>query len=373
MKKIFAFALCIVMLLASFACAQKPAANTEKSEEEPDYSFANGDQYEQIGGTLNILNWGEYIDPELITLFEEETGVKVNYVEMTSNEEMLIKLRSADNPYDMCFPSDYIIEKLIKDDLLQPLDLSKIPNAKNIADRMYEVTNTFDPGNQYSLPYMWGTLGILFNTKMVDETVDSWNILWDEKYSGQIWQYDSIRDALAVSLLRLGYDMNTQNPDEVAQAKEELIKQIPLLKGCGTDNIRASMINGKAALAVIYAGDAILCMEENPDLAYVIPKEGSNVWFDNVVIPKTAKNVEAAHAFINFLNDANLAARNTEFIYYSTPNQGAMDLLDEYFTENEVFNPSDETLARCSVYHDLGTFIEVYNAAWDEFKAKMGN
>ena len=372
MKKILAFALALVMLTAFVACSNNaPAANGD--EEEPDYSFADGDQYENIGGTLNILNWGEYIDPELITIFENETGVKVNYVEMTSNEEMLIKLRSADNPYDMCFPSDYIIEKLIADDLLQPLDMSKIPNAKNISQRMYDVTNTFDPGNKYSLPYMWGTVGILYNTKMVDEEVDSWDILWNEKYKGQIWQYDSIRDALAISLLRLGYDMNSKNPDEIAQAKDELIKQIPLLKGCGTDNIRSSMMNNKAALAVIYAGDAILCMEENEDLAYVIPKEGSNVWFDNVVIPKTAKNVEAAHAFINFLNDANLAARNTEFIYYSTPNEAAMNLLDESFTENEVFNPSDETLARCSVYHDLGSFIETYNAAWSEFKSAMGN
>ncbi len=219
---------------------------------------------------------------------------------------------------------------------------------------------------------MWGTVGILYNTKMVDEEVDSWDILWNEKYAGKIWQYDSVRDALAVSLLRLGYDMNSTNPNEVNQAKEELIKQIPLLKGLGTDNIRSSMINNKAALAVIYAGDAILCMEENPDLAYVIPQEGSNVWFDNVVIPKTAKNVEAALAFINFLNDANLAARNTEFIYYSTPNQGAMERIDEELVQNKTFNPTDETLSRCGVYHDLGATIELYNSAWEEFKTAMG-
>ena len=247
MKKWIALLLCALMVLSCVACKKEKAAE----EEEADYSFADGDQYDKIGGELNVLNWGEYIDPELITLFEKETGVKVNYTEMTSNEEMLIKLRSADNPYDMCFPSDYIIEKLVKDDLLMPLDMSKIPNKKNIADRMFEVTNTFDPGNKYSLPYMWGTMGILYNTKMVDEAVDSWDILWNEKYTGKIWQYDSVRDALAVSLLRLGYDMNSTNPNEVNQAKEELIKQIPLLKGLGTDNIRASMINNKAALAVI--------------------------------------------------------------------------------------------------------------------------
>ena len=384
MKKLFAILLAALLLASAIACTAKPAsdpkpaadapaAEVETDDEEVDYSFADGDQYTEIGGQLNILNWGEYIDPELITIFEAETGVKVNYVEMTSNEEMLIKLRAADNPYDLCFPSDYTIEKLIADDLLQPLDMAKIPNAKNIQERMYEITNTFDPNNKFSLPYMWGTVGILYNTKMVDDEVDSWDILWNEKYKGQIWQYDSVRDALAVSLLRLGYDMNTKNADEINAAKDELIKQIPLLKGLGTDNIRSSMINGKAALAVIYAGDALLCMDENEDLDYVVPKEGSNVWFDNVVIPKTAKNVEAAHMFINFLNDANLAARNTEFIYYSTPNQGAMDRLSEDFTENTTFNPDNETLNRCSVYHDLGTSIELYNNAWEEFKSAMGN
>ncbi len=366
MKKIFAFATALLMLASLAAC-------TAGGSEDADYSFADGDQYDQIGGVLNILNWGEYIDPELITIFEEETGVKVNYVEMTSNEEMLIKLRASDCVYDMCFPSDYIIEQLIADDMLLPLDYDKIPNAKNISQRMLDVTNGFDPGNKYSLPYMWGTVGILYNTKMVDEEVTSWDILWNEKYAGQIWQYDSVRDAIAVSLLRLGYDINTRNEDEVNQAKDELIKQIPLLKGLGTDDIRTSMKNNKAALAVIYSGDAFDAASENEDLAYVVPQEGSNVWFDNVVIPKTAKNVEAALAFINFINDANLAARNTEYIYYSTPNQGALDILGEDFTDNEIFNPSDEVLARCNVFHDLGEFVSVFNNAWSEFHSAMGN
>ena len=372
MKKVFAFALALMMLLALAACNKPQSGNGNGGDDdEPDYSFADGDQYDNIGGELNILNWGEYIDPELITLFEEETGVTVNYVEMTSNEEMLIKLRSPDCVYDMCFPSDYIIEQLIAQDMLMELDMTKIPNAKNIQSRMYDITNGFDPGNKYSLPYMWGTVGILYNTKMVEGEVDSWNILWDESYKGMIWQYDSVRDALGVSLLRLGYEINTRNEAEVEQAKDELIKQIPLLKGCGTDNIRASMINNKAALAVVYSGDALACIEQNGDLAYAVPKEGSNVWFDNVVIPKTAKNVEAALAFINFLNDANLAARNTEYIYYSTPNQGALDRMDQELANDETFNPPDEVLSRCTVFHDLGSFVEVFNKAWSEFKSLM--
>lgn len=358
MKKILCAVLIAVMLLTFAAC--KSTATIE---------FADGDQYSEIGGELNVLNWGEYIDPELIEIFENETGVKVNYVEMTSNEEMLIKLRSSDSPYDLCFPSDYIIEQMIREDMLLPLDYSKIPNAKNIDPKMNEFTNVFDPGAKYSLPYMWGTVGILYNTTMVEEPVDSWGILWDEKYAGNIWMYDSVRDTIGITLKYLGYEMNTRSEEEVAAARDKLIEQAPLRKGFGTDNMRTSMINGKAALALIYSGDAFAAIDENEDLAYVVPKEGSNVWYDNVVIPKTAKNVEAAFAFINFLNDGNVAAKNTEYICYSTPNKAAMDRLGEEFTEDETYNPSEEVLARCEVFHDLGEFVEVFNAAWSKIKS----
>ena len=207
MKKFFCFALALLMLASFAGCGSANDANNDNGE-----VFADGDQYGQIGGELNILNWGEYIDPELITLFEEETGVKVNYVEMTSNEEMLIKLKSSDCVYDMCFPSEYIIEQLIASDLLMPLDMDKLPNAKNIAADKLEITDSFDPGNKYSLPYMWGTVGILYNTKMVEEPVTSWSVLWDEKYAGQIWMYDSVRDSIGITLKYLGYDLNTRNP-----------------------------------------------------------------------------------------------------------------------------------------------------------------
>lgn len=359
MKRLLVFVLCFAML-AVLGCGEKAADDSAV--------FADGDQYEQIGGELNILNWGEYIDPELIELFEKETGVTVNYVEMTSNEEMLIKLRSSDCVYDMCFPSEYIIEQLIATNMLLPLDMEKIPNAKNIAEDKLAITDTFDPGNTYSLPYMWGTVGILYNTTIVEEPVTSWKILWDEKYAGQIWMYDSVRDSIGITLKMLGYDLNTRSADEVAEARDMLIAQKPLRKGFGTDNMRSSMVNGKAAMAVIYSGDAFCCIDENPDLAYAVPDEGSNVWFDNVVILKTAKNVEAAHAFINFLNDASIAARNTEYIFYSTPNAGAMALLDDYFTDNETYNPPADVLARCTVFHDLGDFIEVFNDAWTKVK-----
>ena len=348
MKRILCVVLAACMILAFAACGKK----TAEADKE-----------------LNVLNWGEYIDPELIDEFEEQTGIKVNYIEMTSNEEMLIKLRSSDSNYDLCFPSDYIIEQMIREDMLLPLDYSKIPNAANIDPEMMEITNVFDPGNKYSLPYMWGTVGILYNTTMVDEPVDSWGILWNEKYAGKIWMYDSVRDTLGITLKYLGYDLNTRNADEVNAARDLLIKQAPLRKGFGTDNMRTSMVNGKAALALIYSGDAFACIGENPDLAYVVPKEGSNVWFDNVIILKNAKNVNAAHMFINFLNDAENATRNTEYIGYSTPNRAALDRLGPDYTEDETYNPSREILDRCEVFHDLGEFVEVFNAAWDKIKS----
>ena len=361
MKKLFCLVLVMILAVGCLACKNDVAVDEN--------TFADGDQYDEIGGELNILNWGEYIDEELITLFEQETGVKVNYIELTSNEEMLIKLRAADCIYDLCFPSDYIIEQMIREDMLQPLDMSKIPNAKNIDPKMIEITNTFDPGNRYSLPYMWGTVGILYNTTMVDEEVTSWSILWDEKYAGQVWMYDSLRDSIGVALKSLGYSLNTRSEAEVQEAADKLIAQAPIRKGWGTDDLRSTMENGKAAMCVIYSGDAFCSMDANEDLAYAVPEEGSNVWFDNVIIPKTAKNVEAAHAFINFLNDGNIAARNTEYIYYSTPNKAAMDRLDEFFTENETYNPPQEVLDRCEIFHDLGDFTEVFSKAWSRIKS----
>ncbi len=361
MKKCLAVLLVGIMILGCAACAS--------SEEEVDYSFSDGDQYDTIGGELNVMSWGEYIDPELITIFEEETGVHINYVEIPSNEEMMIKLRTADQAFDICIPSDYCIEQMIREDMLLPLDYSKIPNAKNIDPKMLEISDKFDPGNKYSIPYMWGTVGILYNTKMVDEPVDSWGVLWDEKYAGQIWMYDIGRDTIGITLKYLGYDMNTRNADEVAAARDKLIEQAPIRKGFGTDNMRSSLVNGTAALAVVYSGDAMDAISQNEDLAYVVPKEGSNIWFDNTVILKSAKNVEAAHAFINFLNDGNLAARNTEYIYYSTPNAAAMERLDAEYTEDETYNPPQDVWDRCEVYHDLGDFVSVFNDAWIKVKS----
>ena len=325
-------------------------------------SGASGDK------TLNILNWGDYIDETILDDFEKETGITVNYYTMPTNEEMLVQLQTEGNVYDMCFPSDYIIERMIAKDMLAELDHDKIPNMSNIDSRFLNID--FDPGNKYSIPYMWGTVGILYNTTMVDETVESWNILWDEKYDNKILMYDSIRDTIGLTLKKLGYSMNTRDEAQIAEARDALITQKGLVLAYCGDDIKEKMISGSAALGVVYSGDAYYCMSENPDLAYAVPKEGSNYWFDNVVVLKTCKNLEAAEKFIDFLCRADIAARNAEYIGYSTPNKAALEQLPEEMIADETYNPPQDVLDRCEMFHDLGDFINVYNDAWIQVKSK---
>ena len=320
--------------------------------------------------TINVLNWGDYIDESLLEQFTEETGIKVNYTPMANNEEMLVKLTATDSIYDVCFPSDYIIEKLIADDMLHELNKENIPNIVNIDERFLNLA--FDPGNKYSVPYMWGTVGILYNTTMVTEPVKSWDILWDAKYSGQILMYDSIRDTIGVALMKLGYSINTRDEQQILDAEAALIEQKALVLAYLGDSIKDTMINGGGALAVVYSGDAMWCsdpVEGNGDLAYAVPETGSNLWFDNIVIPKTSKHTAEAEAFINFLCDAEVAKANTEYIGYSTPNAAAFEMLDDSYKNNPTYNPPQEILDKCELYHDLGDFINVYNASWNRIKA----
>ncbi len=317
--------------------------------------------------TLNVLNWGDYIDPTLLRRFEDETGISVKYTTMTSNEEMLVKLASADNIYDVCFPSDYVIEKLITDDLLYPINKSNIPNLSNIDSRFLDLS--FDPGNTYSVPYMWGTVGILYNKTMVTDPVDSWNILWNEKYSGEILMYDSMRDTIGITLKKLNLDINTRSEADILAAQEALIAQKPLVRAYLTDDIKMDMINGNAALAVVYSGDAVYCIGENPDLAYAVPSEGSNVWFDNIIIPKTSQHTAEAEAFINFLCDAEVAAQNSDYIGFSTPNAAGLALMGSDYIDDPTYNPPQDVLDRCQIYHDLGDFIKVFSDAWTKVKA----
>lgn len=319
--------------------------------------------------TLKVYNWAEYIDETVIDSFEEEyPWITVSYDVFANNEEMLTQVEADPMRCDVAFPSDYVIEKMIREDLIVKLDKSNIPNFKYMIGHC--INRDFDPNNEYSIPYMWGTVGILYNKTMVDaDDVKSWDVLWDAKYAKQIYMYDSVRDSVGIALKRLGYSMNTRDEDELNAARDSLIAQKPLVLAYAGDDIKDKMINNNGALALVYSGDAIESMANNEDLAYSVPEEGSNLWFDNMVVLKNSPNKEAAELFINYLCRPDIATKNAEYIGYSTPNSEAIENMGEEYLNNPVTNPPEDVLSRCEVYHDLGDFNSFYNKIWIEIKA----
>ena len=323
-----------------------------------------------LGGeqeVVNVFNWGDYIDPEVNKEFEEETGIKVVYSEFATNEEMYQRLEPGNISYDVAMPSDYMIEKMINKGMVEKIDTTKLENYSKIDDRFKDLP--YDPTNEYSLPYMWGTVGIVYNTTMVDEVVDSWDVLWDPKYAGKIFMYDSEREGIMAALKKLGYSMNTRDKQELEAAKQELIKQAPLVLSYVGDEGKGKMISGEAAVMLAWAGDAMVMLEENPDLAFALPKEGTNFFVDGIVIPKGAKNIENAHKYIDFLCRPDIAARNAEYIGYSTPISEARALLPEEIRNSEVAYPSEEETDKMEMFTDPSDVIKLYSSIWMEAKS----
>ena len=320
---------------------------------------------------LVVYNWGEYIDPEVLTMFEEETGIRVVYEEFETNEILYPKVSSGAIAYDVVCPSDYMIQRMIENDLLSEINFDNIPNLKNIGKQYLEQSRQFDPENKYSVPYCWGTVGILYNKMMVDEPVDSWSILWDPKYKDNILMQDSVRDAFGVTLKYLGYSLNSTDLDELTEAKNLLIEQKPLVQAYVIDQVRDKMIGNEAALGVIYSGEAIYTQKENPNLEYVIPKEGSNIWIDSWVIPKNAEHKENAEKFINFLCRPDIALMNFEYITYSTPNEAARELIeDESIRNSEIAFPDLSKYDNLETFQYLGTEADqVYGDLWNKVKS----
>lgn len=323
------------------------------------------------GEKLVVYNWGEYIDPEVLTMFEEETGIDIVYEEFETNEILYPKISSGAIAYDVICPSDYMIQRMIENDLLSEINFDKIPNLKNIGKQYLEQSRQFDPENKYSVPYCWGTVGILYNKMMVDEPVDSWSILWDPKYKDNILMQDSVRDAFGVTLKYLGYSLNSIDLDELTEAKNLLIEQKPLVQAYVIDQVRDKMIGNEAALGVIYSGEAIYTQKENPNLEYVIPKEGSNIWIDSWVIPKNAEHKENAEKFINFLCRPDIALMNFEYITYSTPNEAARELIeDESIRNSEIAFPDLSKYDNLETFQYLGTEADqVYGDLWNKVKS----
>ena len=280
-------------------------------------------------------------------------------------------MESGTSNYDVVCPSDYMIQKMIENDLLAEINFDNIPNVKNIGEQYFEQSKGFDPENKYSIPYCFGTVGILYNKTMVDEPIDSWDVLWDEKYADNILMQDSVRDAFMVALKRLGYSMNTTDEAQVKEAAQTLIDQKPLVQAYVIDQVRDKMIGNEAAIGVIYSGEAIYTQRENPDLEYVIPKEGTNVWIDSWVIPKNAKNKENAEKFIDFMCREDIALKNFEYITYSTPNTAAQaNIEDEDIKNSKVAFPDFSEYNNLETFDYLGVDGDnLYNEYWKQVKS----
>lgn len=324
-------------------------------------------------GSLKVYNWGEYMDPQVLELFEKETGISVTYDEYETNESMYPIIAKGAADYDLICPSDYMIQKMSDEGLLEPINWSRIPNAKNIDDQYFEFARGYDENNTYSMPYLWGTVGILYNKKMVKGPIDSWGVLWDTGYQDDILMQKSVRDAFGVALKYLGYSLNTTDEAQLDEAKQKLLEQkhSGVVQAYVVDEVRDKMIAGEAAMGVIYSGEALTCMEENEDLAYVIPKEGSNLWMDNFAIVKGAKNKENAEKFLNFLCRPEIMKMNFEYITYSVPSSKARELLPDEYKNSTIAFPALDSLKNCEVLKYVGKDGDsLYNQKWKEIMSE---
>lgn len=329
-------------------------------------------------GEVYVYNWGEYIDEDVIRMFEEETGIKVIYDMFETNEEMYPVIEAGGVTYDAICPSDYIVQKMRENNLLAEINFDNIPNISEIDPEFMERSKSFDPENKYSVPYCWGTVGILYNTSMVapEDIPTKWSDLWNEKFKDNILMQDSVRDAFMVALKSLNYSMNTTNQSELEEAKDLLIKQKPLVQAYVIDQVRDKMIGGEAAIGVIYSGEMLYIQEEVKNLGldyqleYVIPEEGTNVWLDSWVIPANAKNKENAERWINFVCRPDIAKKNFEYITYPTPNKGAFNLLDDDLKNNKALFPDLDSLDNSEIFQYLGDDVDsIYNNLWKEVKS----
>lgn len=328
---------------------------------------------------ITVYNWGQYISDgtdgslDVIAAFEEETGIKVNYLTFDSNESMYTKLKTGGTTYDVIIPSDYMISKLIEENMLEPLNFDNIPNYQYIDESFRN--QSYDPANAYSVPYTWGTVGLIYNSQYVSAAdAASWNCLWNEKYSGKILMFDNPRDAFAIAESILGYGLNTENEDELRAAAELLTEQKSLVQSYVMDQIFDKMQRGEAWAAPYYAGDFLTMVEENPDLAFSFPEEGFNIFIDAMCIPKGCQNKEGAEAFINFLCRPDICAANLDYLGYSAPESAAKELMDPEVTSSPVAYPDDETLARTESFGALSTqATQLMNDLWLNVKTTGSN
>ena len=359
MKKTLALVMIMVTALTLTACGGSSSGSESKDR------------------VVNVCSWGEYIDEDLIYQFEEETGIKVNYQTAESNEVLYSLLKTGAGDYDVIVPSDYMIGRLIAEDMLAELNYDNIPNYALIDDRYKGLS--YDPDNKYTVPYTWGTLGIIYNSAMVDEEITSWDAMFDEKYAGQVLMIRNSRDALAAALLDLGYDINTTDEAQIREAYDLLstAKNNGIYQAFVMDEIYTKMEGGNAAIAMYYAGDYLTMLENNEDLRYVVPEEGSNWFVDAMCVLKNAQHKEEAEAWINFIAGTDASLANMDYIWYASPNAKALEQYPAYYEESygepldqetfEIMATPAGVLDRCTLYENLpAETLALYNELWTE-------
>ena len=347
--------LLVIALTMTCGCAKSPDTAEQAPEEM----------------SLTLFNYGEYLDPVMIEKFTKETGIKINYEEASTPEEMYTKYTSGGISYDLICTSDYMVKRLIDEGEAQPVNYRKLENFANIDPEYLKLSESFDPGNKYSMPYFWGTVGILYNTKKVNKPVDSWDVLFDGEYKGEIIMQDSMRDSFMVALKYLGYSLNTNDEDKLREAADLLKAQKADVESYLVDEARDEVVAENAIMAVVYSGEAYLGHSYNPDLQYVIPKEGSNLWIDSWIVTKKCKNMEAAEKFLDFLCREDVATANFEYIYYATPNKAVIASMDPELASDPAIAPDYESISNCEVYEGLDEKTRnLYNELWKEIKAE---
>ena len=329
----------------------------------------SGEVQQTSGGEVNVYNWGEYIDESVLEDFEEATGIHVNYQMYDSNETMYGKIAPGGTDYDVVIPSDYMIARMIEEDMLEPLNFDNIPN---FADIDPELKNPeYDPENLYSVPYMWGLMGVIYNTTMVDpEDIGSWDLLWNEKYADDIVMIDNSRDATGIALKRLGHSYNTTDTAQITEAVDTLIAQKPILQGYVMDEVFGKMEGGNAAIGTYYYGDYLTMLENNPDLGFYIPEEGTNIYVDAMCILKNAPNKANAEAFINYMCSTEAGLKNCEEIWYSTPLLSVREQLDPEVASDTLAYPNTDIMEMCESYAGLPQeILDLYDSEWTRLKS----
>jgi len=356
--------LIVISLLAAFILSSLSACGNDTSSDES-----------KSKNTLTVLNYGKYIEEEVLKQFEAETGIDIKYEEYESPEEMYTKYKAGAIDYDIICTSEYIIQKLISEGEVLEQDYASLSNYKNLDPDILTLAQSYDPNNSYTIPYFYGTVGIVYDTtKVSEEEVSTWNVLWDEKYKNEIIMMNSVRDAFIPALKLCGYGINEESEDNLRKALRLLDKQFPIVYAYFVDEIGDEMISGNAQMALIYSGEGAYAMDFNENLAYTIPKEGSNIWIDSWFIPKTCQNEEAALQFVDYLCSYEAGMANFEYVYYASPLTPVVEALDEEVRNNEAVIPSKESLMKCEIFTSLDDEkTALLNHLWQELKSRTVN